>query len=214
MPGARTRKPRAPARPRLPRRSRLEVDERRAQLVEFGLEFFSTHAYDEVSVDDLASAAGISKGLLYHYFPTKRDYYVATIREAARQLLERSFKVDASLPPLERARGGLDAYLDYVEGRGPAYVALLRGGIGSDPEIASILEQTRAAFAERILASVPGIELTPFLRMAVRGWIGLVETTSLEWVETRELARDAVRDFLIEVLFVLVNTALARMVGA
>src|SRR5580704_2781341 len=69
-------------------RSRLEVDARRAQLVRLGIDLFAARAYDEVSIDELARAAGVSKGLLYHYFPTKRDFYIATVREASRQLLE------------------------------------------------------------------------------------------------------------------------------
>ena len=61
-------------------RARLEVDERRAQLMKLGIELFAARAYDEVSIDELSRMAGISKGLLYHYFPTKRDFYVATVQ--------------------------------------------------------------------------------------------------------------------------------------
>src|SRR5215471_68814 len=109
-----------------PPRVRLEVDERRAQLVALGLELFSKRAYDDVSIDDLARVAKVSKGLLYHYFPTKRDFYAATVREPARQLLART-EIDPALPPLERLDKALDAYLDYVEEHGPAFSALLRG---------------------------------------------------------------------------------------
>src|SRR4051812_45882941 len=82
---------RRPGGPPAPRkrapRARLDVDERRAQLLSLGLERFSERSYDEVSIDDLARAAGISKGLLYHYFPTKRDFYIAALAQAAEQLL-------------------------------------------------------------------------------------------------------------------------------
>src|SRR5437773_1276863 len=108
------------------RRERLDVDERRAQLVRLGIDLFAARTYDEVSIDELARSAGISKGLLYHYFPTKRDFYVATVREGSKQLLDRTVTPD-DMPPLERLRFGLDAYLDYVERHGPAYAALLRG---------------------------------------------------------------------------------------
>src|SRR5690242_4164925 len=70
-------------------RVRLDVDERRAQLVALGLAEFGTRTYDDVSIDLIAQAAGISKGLLYHYFPTKRAFYVACVREAAARLLAR-----------------------------------------------------------------------------------------------------------------------------
>ena len=58
-------------------RTRPSLDTRRAQLIAQGMAFFGTRPYDTVSIDDIAEAAGISKGMLYHYFPTKRDYYAA-----------------------------------------------------------------------------------------------------------------------------------------
>src|SRR5277367_5761931 len=97
-----------------PPRARLDVDERRAQLLALGLAMFSERSYDEVAVDDLARAAGVSKGLLYHYFPTKRDLYVAAIGEAARHLLAETTR-DRDGAPEERLRRGLATYLDFVE---------------------------------------------------------------------------------------------------
>jgi len=174
--------------PTKPPRTRLEVDERRAQLLARGLECFSARAYDEVSIDEVAQAAGISKGLLYHYFPTKRDFYAASLREAARQLIEQTI-TDQTAPPLVRLARGLDAYLSFVEQRGRAYTALMRGGVGSDPEIAAILEETRALFAEHLLEGIPVERPGPLLRMACRGWIGFVEAMSLDWLERRDVDR-------------------------
>jgi AcrR family transcriptional regulator len=181
-----------------PRRVRLDVDERRAQLIALGLQFFSGRAYDEVPIEDLAREAGISKGLLYHYFPTKRDFYVATVREAARQLLDRT-RPDEHLPPLERLRAGVDAYLAYVEQHGPAYTALLRGGIGSDAEVAAVIEGTRTEFLARLLEGLDrGAQIEPRLRLLLRGYIGFIEAASLEWVERRDLDRAELRDLLAD----------------
>ena len=180
-------------------RSRLEVDERRDQLVKLGIDLFSTRTYDEVSIDELARAAGISKGLLYHYFQTKRDFYVATVHEGSRQLLART-ATPADLPPLERLSAGLDAYFDYVEEHGPAYSALLRGGIGADPEVASIVDATRAQFCERLVEGAPVDTNGPLVRTALRAWIAFVETASLDWFEKRTVTRAALRDLVIRVL--------------
>jgi AcrR family transcriptional regulator len=192
-------------------RTRLEVDERRAQLLALGLEHFSARAYDEVSIDDMAHAAGISKGLVYHYFPTKRHFYVAVIREAARTLLDRTLP-DPSAPPLERLRIGIDAYLDYVDQHGAAYVALFRGGIGSDADVARILEETRTKFLERLLEGLPVPSPGPLVRVTLRGWIGFVEATILDWAERREIDRAALRDLLAAVLPEAVQVAL-RLAG-
>jgi AcrR family transcriptional regulator len=194
-------------------RTRLDVEERRAQLVALGLQLFSGRAYDEVSIDEVAQAAGISKGLLYHYFQTKRDFYVAAIREAARQLLSRTLAF-GDLPVQERPRAALDAYLSYVERQGKAYAALYRGGIGSDAEVIAIIEGTRTSILEDILASLPFPERPPTLRLSLRGWIGFVEATSLEWIERRSMDRAALRDLLAELFVAVVATALKHAAAA
>jgi AcrR family transcriptional regulator len=219
MPTAGVRKRKTPASKRAGGRtvrSRLEVDERRAQLVSLGIDLFASHAYDELSVDELARVAGISKGLLYHYFPTKRDFYVATVREAARQLVERT-EMPAEMPPEERLRAGLDAYLDYVEAHGPAYASLMRGGVGSDAEVTRVIEDTRTLMCDRLLRELPsdpssGPESTPVLRVAVRGWLGFCEATSLEWVERRAVSKETIRALMQEVLIMTVPMA-ARLGG-
>ena len=111
------------ARPR--RRVRLDNDQRRAQLLELGKRAFSDRAYDDVSIDDLARVAGISKGLLYHYFPTKRDLYVAGLREIADELVEAIVRVPVSLAPIDQVRTSVDAYLEHVMRHSRAFVALM-----------------------------------------------------------------------------------------
>ena len=204
---ARPRKTRAPkvTAVRAPR-ARLEVDERRAQLVRLGIELFAARAYDEVSIDELARAAGVSKGLLYHYFPTKRDFYVATVSEASRQLLELT-ETPATMPPVERLRGSLEAYLDYVDAHAPAYAALMRGGVGSDPEVARVVDETRATMCERLLRELPDVTPTPLIRTAVRGWLGFCEATSLDWIERRTVTRSEIRDLMLEVLLATIPIA-------
>jgi AcrR family transcriptional regulator len=173
----------------------LEVDERRAQLLELGLRVFSERAYDDVSIDDIARAAGVSKGLLYHYFSTKRDFYIAGLEVASAQLL-RGTLTPRDLAPEERMRRGLETYLDFVQKHGKAYVALVSGGVGSDPEVARILERTRRTFVRRILEDVPAGFVTPLVRVALRGWIGFVEATAVEWMARRDLSRRKVVDLL------------------
>jgi AcrR family transcriptional regulator len=178
-------------------RARLDVDARRRQLIALGTELFSGRPYDEVSIDEVARAAGISKGLLYHYFPTKRDFYVTTVREAATQLMDRT-RTPEGMDPLVRLRAGLDAFLDYVADHGPAYENLLRSGIGADAEVARIVDETREAFSARLIEK---LEVRGELaRLALRGWVGFVEATALGWLGVRDrVPRETVRDMLIAV---------------
>ena len=94
---------------------------------------FARHAYDELSIDDIAQAAGISKGLLYHYFSSKREFYAATVRSAAELLLLRTDPGEGADP--EALLVALDAYLSFAEEHASAYVALMRSGVGHDAEV-------------------------------------------------------------------------------
>lgn len=184
-------------------RARLEVDERRAQLLALGLTIFSERSYDDVAIDDIARAAGVSKGLLYHYFPTKRDFYVAALRETAGALIAQTIGVDTGGDEErgKRLRQGLTTYLDFVERRGGAYVALMRGGIGSDPEVASILEGTRVAILEHIVALLPPGMDGPLATTALRGWIGFVEAASIDWVARRSVTLEQIVDLAHAAIF-------------
>jgi AcrR family transcriptional regulator len=182
------------------RRARLTTDARREQLVALGGEIFSERPFDEVSIDDIAAAAGISKGLLYHYFPSKRDFYVAVVRHSADEM-QAITDPDPGLPPLERLSAALDRYLEYVETHARGYATVLRAGIGSDAEVAAIVEEVRASMAGRILGDLPAVGAAqPAVRVAVRGWVGFAEAASLEWLERREVTRDELRDLLIRAL--------------
>src|SRR5512143_30525 len=148
------------ARPK--RRVRLDNDERRAQLLTLARKAFSDRSYDEVSIDDLAREAKISKGLLYHYFPTKRDLYVAGLREIAEELVQAVTNVPDDIAPIERVRTSIDAYLDHITRHARAYVSLMRGGIGSDPEVAAVVEGVRKRLTDNFL------EQTPFAAMLAK----------------------------------------------
>ena len=166
------------------RRPRLENDERRRQLLDLGLERFGARAYDDVSIDDIAQAARISKGLLYHYFPTKRAFYAACVAEAAERVLAACTEAAGDAPPLERLDRALSAYLAYVQEHGPAYANLMRSGVGVDRELTAIVDATRAKFVEMLLAGISQtVPLTPLRKIALRGWVGLAEAATLAWAE-------------------------------
>jgi AcrR family transcriptional regulator len=168
-------------------RIRLDVDERRAQLVELGLAEFGTRTYDDVSIDLIAQSAGISKGLLYHYFPTKRAFYQACVREAAARLLAR-LELPTDVSPLERLNFGLERYLEYVRAHGSAFATLMRSGAYADRELAAVVDATRASLLEKLTSGMAdmfpaSVRASSLLKLALEGWIGLAEAMSIAWVE-------------------------------
>jgi AcrR family transcriptional regulator len=188
-------------------RTRLDVDARRAQLLEIGLEVFSHRPYEEVWIEEIARRAGVSRGLLYHYFPTKRDFFIAVVEEAVSQAYTLS-EPDAQLPPLERLRAGVDAWLDYFEEHAHGALSTHRAAAASDPQVRAIVEAGQARQAERIVRQIAGdAEAPPLLYIAVRGWLWLVLTSALDWLERRSVEREALRDLLVNALVGLIGAA-------
>src|SRR3954467_9528774 len=113
--------------------TRLDVDERRRRLLALGADLFTRHAYDELSMARIAKEAGISKALLYHYFPSKEAYFLATLEEKAAELAARTAP-DPELPPFEQLSSSLDAYLKWVEDNASSYDKMIRSA-GAVPEV-------------------------------------------------------------------------------
>lgn len=179
-----------------PRRVRLHVDKRRAQLLQLGIQLFSTKPYEDISIDEVAESAGVSKGLLYHYFQGKRGFYVEAIRAASREL-RRLTRPDRKLSPGARLRAGIDAQLDFVEKYGALFAAIHRSGMTIAPEVGQVVEAHRKV-AIRDLASDFGIKKAqPVLRAALRAWIAMVEGASLDWIAHPDLDREMVRELLV-----------------
>jgi len=182
-------------------RRRMGVEERRQQLISVALELFSHRSPDDVSIDDIATAAGISRPLLYHYFPGKHSLYEAAVRRAADELAV-LFSEPEQGPMSERLLRVMGRYFDFVEEHGPGFTALLRGGsaVGSSRSVA-VIDEVRQAAYEQLLAHLQIDEPGPRLALVLRSWVGLAETTALTWLEGRnvpraELELKLVHDFL------------------
>jgi AcrR family transcriptional regulator len=157
-------------------------------------------SYQELSLEEVAEAAGISRPLVYRYFPTKRAFYVETLRLAAGQLLEQVERAAVGEPD-QALRAGLSTYLGYVEEHARAYRTILRGDLGGDPDVIAIVDGVRQAIYRRVLWFVRREDpLPPLLRLAVLGWIGFVETVSLDWAERGDVPRSTLTEALAATL--------------
>lgn len=182
-----------------PAYQRLEVDERRAQLLELGARVFTEHEYDELSMARIAREAGISKALLYHYFPSKQAYFAATLERVAADLGALT-ATDPGAPPGEALGRALDAFLAWIAEHDAAYLKVMRSSTGH-AEVRELIEGVRAATAARLLDGLTGGADAPAaVRAAVSGWLWFMDGVCQDWLERGDLTRDEVRGLLLGTL--------------
>jgi AcrR family transcriptional regulator len=167
----------------------MGVEERRQQLIGVALELFSHRSPDEVSIDEIAAAAGISRPLVYHYFPGKQSLYEAALRRAADELAAR-FREPREGPLGARLLRVMGRFFDFVDEHGPGFSALMRGGpaVGSSTTTAMI-DGVRQAAYDQILAHLGIDDPSPRLALVVRSWVSLAESTALLWLDGRRIPR-------------------------
>lgn len=167
----------------------MGVEERRQQLIGVALELFSQRSPDDVSIDEIAAAAGISRPLVYHYFPGKLSLYEAALKRASEELAGRF--VEPQEGPLgARLLRVMRRYFDFVDDHGPGFSALMRGGpaVGSTATNALIDSVRQAAYVQ--ILSHLRVENPPArLELVIRSWISLAESTALIWLDGRRIPR-------------------------
>jgi AcrR family transcriptional regulator len=170
-------------------RRRMGVEERRQQLIGVALELFSHRSPDDVSIDEIAAAAGISRPLVYHYFPGKQSLYEAALRRAADELAAR-FQEPREGPLGARLLRVMGRFFDFVDEHGPGFSALMRGGpaVGSSTANAMI-DEVRQAARDQILRHLGIGRPSARLELVVRSWVSLAESTALIWLDGRRVPR-------------------------
>ncbi len=167
-----------------PTRTRLAPDARRSQLLDLGVRLLATRSLDEISIDVLAEEAGISRGLLYHYFGNKQAFHEAVVRRAADDLIAQTAP-PVEGEPLERLFVSVTAYVDYVVSNYEGYLSLVKGAYGGNETLREIYEEARAALTDRIFredAQGRIISDTAAARLVVRGWAAMAEELVLTWI--------------------------------
>ena len=180
-------------------RTRLSPEQRREQLLDLGVRLLAHRSLDELSIDLLAEEAGISRGLLYHYFGSKQAFHEAVVRHAADDLIAQTTPPTDG-EPMERLLRSVTAYVDYVVANHAGYRSLVKAAAGGNEALRAVHESTQRALAERIFAEGALGELvpdTPAVRLRVRAWQAMVEDLVLTWCDH---PAGLTRDDLIKVI--------------
>jgi AcrR family transcriptional regulator len=177
---------------------RRTADDRRAQLVEIGLELLPTTPVQDLTIDEVARRAGISRSLLFHYFATKSEYYTAVLNAAA-ALLRDHVVPRPGTPPTGQLPGMLDRFVSWVETYRDSYVAFVRGAHAGDPAIAEVYGSTREELVAVALAAVP-LPDGARQRQLVRSWFAFTEDLVLQWTREPTMTRGELLELIADVL--------------
>jgi AcrR family transcriptional regulator len=195
-----------PTRPR----TRMGVDARRDQLLHVAGELFAHQPYPAVHLEKIAARAGVSLGLIYHYFDDKQALFAAVVDKAIEELAQAT-EPDPALDPLDRARAAIDGYLDYTERNEHAYRTMHRGTQSGDARIHAALERNTRRQIDRICHALLGTpDGPPKLRLAIRGWLGFVIATCLDWLDNHQITRDELRTLHLHALASALTSAYAH----
>jgi AcrR family transcriptional regulator len=178
---------------------RLDRDARREQILAAARRLFSERPPGAVSTTDVAREAGVARGLLHHYFGTKRDLYLEVVRSMLRYP-----SVPTDDPDLDSA---IDRWLTMVSRNREAWLAALGYAPptpGRDPEVEAIVEAGRDEAVDRLIALLD-LAGTPQMRAVLRAYSAFAEAASVEWLVRRRLTRAQVHDLLLTTLTTLTS---------
>ena len=179
-----------------PAYKRLQVDERRRQLLQAGTALFTDHAYEDITMAQIAQAAGVSKPLLYHYFPSKIDLFKAAVAEHADEL-RLLLEARSGDTPAEQLANALDAYLQWIEQHERTWTKLIQTTT-TLPEARQLVEDFRSRTLGELAQGLTGdAQPSPALRTALRGWLGYIDAAILDWTLHHDLTRNEVANLLL-----------------
>ncbi|WP_019634149.1 TetR/AcrR family transcriptional regulator [Actinomadura atramentaria] len=192
-----------------PRRVRKGPDERREQILACARRLFGERPYEAVSTAEIAAAAGVSRGLLHHYFGTRRELYVAAVERMVEIPPVPVPAFDAGATVRDRIERSLDAWLELLHRNRTAWVrALDLTASGGDADLERVLDAARGRAVDHLTEVVglaPLAAAHPEVRAAFRGYSGMAEAAAREWLKHGRLTRAQTRTLLRDVLLHLVE---------
>lgn len=185
-------------------RTRMSTEQRRVQLLRIGAELFARRPHDDVSIEEVADIAQISVGLLYHYFPSKRAFFLAVVENESANLL-RAATPDTTLPPLDQLKAGVGVYIDYAKLHPDSFRVAQRAALADD-DVLRIHEGRGATHRDRIVAGLGLVmDVDDEIPLAVTGWLAFVPAAILGWLDNPTITRDQLCDLCARALWAAVG---------
>ncbi|GAB2675549.1 TetR/AcrR family transcriptional regulator [Saccharopolyspora gloriosae] len=187
-------------------RRRMSPAERREHLLGAALQLYGERAMDDVTIDDIVAEAGVSRALFYRYFSNLREVHVAALTTVVDGLIERiALPQEGDL--ITQLRLGLAEFVSSVEVFASSYTALLRSGSTiATSETETLIDKVRNHVVEIVRQRVGIDDPAPLLLLTLRGWVALVETTCVTWLQTHNPPREVFEDWLTDQLITMIST--------
>ena len=188
-------------------RTRLDPGVRRAQILGAARDVFIAEDYANASMEAVAARAGVTTGLVNHYFGTKRDLYLAVVADLAAGLPEMVETDVPELPLDELVALNMGRFLDQFERNFEVLSMLLKteSALGRDPEVAAIMDAAREGIVRRMARNHAGDDPSPDLLFALRVFQGAAEAAAAEWLRNDRATRADVERLLTRTLLAMVG---------
>jgi AcrR family transcriptional regulator len=168
---------------------RLKPQQRREHLLDTGAALFAEKPYEDVYMEDIAARAGVSRATLYHYYPNKRDIYVAVFKRASNRFLAR-VSPHPQLPLAEQLAIGLEAHIQSFVDHPFEAVTINRGALSDDTAIQAIISEELNVVGQRLIDQlVARGHLRDVTEIVVEGWLAFVRAACVKWIQSQNISR-------------------------
>jgi AcrR family transcriptional regulator len=192
---------------------RLKPQQRRDHLLDTAAAMFADKPYEDVFVEDIAVRAGVSRATLYHYYPSKRDLYVAIFERASGRFLTR-VSPDPKLSLAQQLAAGLEAHIQSFVDHPFEAVAINRGALSDDPAIQAIISEELNVVGQRLVDElVTQGHLRDVTEIAVEGWLAFVRAACVKWIQSQNISRADLTEMCLRAFDCAVGTHQAASVA-
>ena len=162
------------------RNLRMPAEQRRRQLLDVAGEVFSERGFHATSMDDVATAAGVTKPVLYQHFRNKRALFLELLDDVGNQLLAQlAAAIEPGVGGRARVEAGFNAYFRFVRDSPSSFLLLFGASVRNDPEFAERTEHVLAEGARLIATTLTDLPVEPEHRLVLaHGIVGIAEATS------------------------------------
>jgi AcrR family transcriptional regulator len=190
---------------------RLKPQQRREHLLDTGAALFADKPYEDVLMEDIAARAGVSRALLYHYYPNKRDLYVAIFKRASARFLARD-SPDPQLPLAEQLAAGLEAHIQSFVDHPFEAVTINRGALSDDPAVQAIIAEELNVVGQRLVNElVAEGHRRDVTEIAVEGWLAFVRAACVKWVQSPNISRSDLTEMCLRAFDCVLGAPTSRL---